>query len=99
EERVAVGLSHNDVEALACWCEARPLWHPDSPRFSMPMLAYWGSEESPPRQLLERFGPPKLEHFEVPGADHYGAFARATDVLPKVAPFLQRTATATPHAV
>jgi len=91
EELVAAGLAHNDVEALACFCEGRPLWRPDTPAFAMPTIAYWGSEEAEAVGLRDALGA-SFECFEVPNADHYSAFARADDVLSSVRPFLERTA-------
>jgi pimeloyl-ACP methyl ester carboxylesterase len=93
EEAVAVGLAHNDLEALACWCEARPLWRPAVNALAMPTLAYWGTEEDEPTLLRKLLGS-SLESFTVPQADHFGAFARPDEVLPCVRPFLERTATA-----
>jgi pimeloyl-ACP methyl ester carboxylesterase len=91
-EAVAIGLTHNDREALACWCEARPLWRPDSlPLGKIPAIAYWGSDEDLP-DGFERADEMGIPHTVIPGADHFGAFARTDEALAIVVPFLGQTA-------
>ena len=95
EERVSLGLSHNDPEALACFNEARPRWRPDALPTS-PALVYWGADEDVPAETTDMLDALGIEHHEVSDADHVTAFEQTTEVLSFVEPFLDRTATISP---
>ena len=87
EERVSLGLSHNDPEALACFNEARPRWRPDALPTS-PALVYWGADEDVPAETTDMLDALGIEHHEVSDADHVTAFEQTTEVLSFVEPFL-----------
>lgn len=94
-EQVAVALSVNDVEALACVVEGMIQSEadgefPEYESWNMPALTYKGSIERHYEPVLALLADGRMEGHEVVGASHYDAFARSEDVLAFAEPFLQR---------
>ena len=88
-EMVAVALSRNDPEALACAVEGTEL-SPIPDVVGTPSLSYKGSLEGYSDTMLATLERSGAEMHEVPGADHFATFASVAPVLPAIVSFLEQ---------